>query len=39
MPDPEQACAVGLSHGALEVCDIEETLTFYGKRLDNNVLG
>jgi lactoylglutathione lyase len=39
MPDPEQPRAVGLNHVALEVCDIEEMLTFYGKRLDNNVLG
>jgi catechol 2,3-dioxygenase-like lactoylglutathione lyase family enzyme len=34
MAEAKKACAVGFNHVALEVGDIEQALTFYGRRFD-----
>ena len=39
MAEAKKACAVGLNHVALEVGDIEEALTFYGRLFDFKLRG
>ena len=39
MADPKKARAVGINHVALEVGDIEEALTFYGRFLEFTLRG
>ena len=39
MPQPRKARAVGLNHVALEVGDIEEALSFYGRLFDFELRG
>ena len=39
MPDAKKARAVGINHVALEVGDIEEALTFYGRLFEFKLRG